>query len=99
MTRHHSTRTPLLQDPRDHIGVPITLRVDNIILFALLVQKLDNMDEVPEARPGIRRARELDRGQFVRVALAGRFRDLDNRIPRPVSGRADVAQPADAVVD
>ena len=57
------------------------------------------MDEVPEARPGIRRARELDCGKLVRVAFAGRFGDLDDGISRPVSGRADVAQPADAVVD
>ena len=57
------------------------------------------MDEVPEARPRIRRARKLDRGQFVRVALAGRFGDLDDGVARPVPRRADVAQPADAVVD
>jgi hypothetical protein len=57
------------------------------------------MDQVPETRPSIGRARKLDGGKFVGVTLAWRLRDPDDGIPRPVSGRADVTQPTDAVVD
>ena len=57
------------------------------------------MDQVPETRPSIGRARKLDCGKFVGVPIAWRLRDLDDGIPRPVSGRADVTQPTDAVVD
>ena len=90
MRRHHSARTPIFQDARDHICVPVTLRVDDVVFFALLVKKLDDMDEVPETRPSIRRTRELDGSKFVRIALAWRLRDLDDGISRPVSGRGDV---------
>ena len=57
------------------------------------------MDEVPEARPGARRARELDRAELVCVAFARYFWDLDDGVPRPVARRRDVAQPTHAVVD